>query len=112
MAGSKTTKAAREDKTKKRKRDTVEANKESKRHRKDRKGAQHQEKTNDTHNIKATSENGPEPKNIQLATRQTTTLQPVEKGNSGWKVSKAMGGRMLDIDPILTRDEKYVALSR
>ncbi|KAI0199785.1 hypothetical protein F4808DRAFT_199902 [Astrocystis sublimbata] len=34
-------------------------------------------------------------------------------GNSGctWKVSKPIGGRMLDIDPILTDDEKHMILA-
>ncbi|KFA73098.1 hypothetical protein S40288_02754 [Stachybotrys chartarum IBT 40288] len=30
---------------------------------------------------------------------------------AGWRVSKPMGGRMLDIDPILTEDEKYLILT-
>ena len=29
---------------------------------------------------------------------------------SRWRVSKPMGGRMLDIDPILVEDEKYIYL--
>lgn len=27
--------------------------------------------------------------------------------NAGWQISKPVGGRMLDIDPILTNDEQY-----
>lgn len=28
------------------------------------------------------------------------------EGETGWRISKPMGGRMLDIDPILTQDDQ------
>ncbi|KAG5973864.1 hypothetical protein E4U55_000227 [Claviceps digitariae] len=46
-----------------------------------------------------------------------TTLRPQEiirqsdDGDAGWRISKPMGGRMLDIDPILTADEKHLILT-
>lgn len=32
-------------------------------------------------------------------------------GETGWRISKPMGGRMLDIDPILTQDDQYLILT-
>ncbi|KAL7943206.1 WD40-repeat-containing domain protein [Trichoderma barbatum] len=32
-------------------------------------------------------------------------------GETGWRLSKPMGGRMLDIDPILTQDDQYLILT-
>ncbi|KAL6876606.1 hypothetical protein J3F83DRAFT_726411 [Trichoderma novae-zelandiae] len=33
------------------------------------------------------------------------------EGEAGWRISKPMGGRMLDIDPILTQDDQYLILT-
>lgn len=101
MAGSKSVKS-REDGTKKRKRDIIEADEDTKRHRKDqkaKKAAQGREKTESSLQKASKSEVAP------LAQSKTTVLTPTENAASSWKISKPMGGRMLDIDPILTEDE-------
>lgn len=91
MAGRNNSKS-HEDKTKKRKREAQEADAKAKRHRKEEKanGLKTPTKPNKT-------ENG----DIVVKVVEST-----ENGESGWKVSKPMGGRMLDIDPILTDDEQ------
>ncbi|KAI1106163.1 sporulation protein [Jackrogersella minutella] len=43
--------------------------------------------------------------------RQNSDNQTLNDSSSTWKVSKPMGGRMLNIDPILTEDEKYLILA-
>lgn len=111
MAGSKSPKS-REDKTKKRKRDTIEADQDTKRHRKDHKARkehkvdQEREKPKDAKKTKSSLQKASKPVVTELAHSQTTILKPSGNEASGWKVSKPMGGRMLDIDPILTEDEE------
>ncbi|KAI0126450.1 quinon protein alcohol dehydrogenase-like superfamily [Xylariales sp. AK1849] len=50
-----------------------------------------------------------------LSKREKKTLakvpQDAESESSAWKISQPMGGRMLNIDPILTRDEQYLILA-
>lgn len=38
--------------------------------------------------------------------RELEVVRQFDDGEAGWRVSKPMGGRMLDIDPILTDDEQ------
>ncbi|KAI0881227.1 sporulation protein [Annulohypoxylon maeteangense] len=57
--------------------------------------------------------------NASIANQETQQLQVEAEENgqasedqlSTWKVSKPMGGRMLNIDPILTQDEKYLIIA-
>lgn len=107
MSGAKSSKV-REDKTKKRKRDTTEADKDTKRHRKDQKTGKSPAKAEDGKNLALTSQKKKsKAKDAPLANDQkAVVLTPPVDGISDWKVSKPMGGRMLDIDPILTADEE------
>lgn len=107
MAGSKSVKS-REDGTKKRKRDIVEADQDTKRHRKDqkaRKAEQAREKPTDPEKTGSSLQKASKSEVAALAQSKTTVLTPTENAASSWKISKPMGGRMLDIDPILTEDE-------
>lgn len=98
MAGSKLSKA-RDDKTKKRKGDVIENDARSKRPRAQQgKGAEAQ--TGDSKSI-----NGP-PKSLVLHGQDHKVGGLIGDGETGWRISKPMGGRMLDIDPILTADEE------
>ncbi|KAI1204819.1 sporulation protein [Annulohypoxylon truncatum] len=47
----------------------------------------------------------------QLQAKAEEHDQTSEDQLSTWKVSKPMGGRMLNIDPILTQDEKYLIIA-
>lgn len=88
MAGSKVSKP-KDDPTKKRKRDLNETDARSKRSR--------QPQTDSTNSGDVESEklqNGEEIVNLP------------HDGEAGWRLSKPMGGRMLDIDPILTPDDQ------
>lgn len=38
--------------------------------------------------------------------RQLEVIRQFGDAEAGWRVSKPMGGRMLDIDPILTEDDQ------
>lgn len=45
----------------------------------------------------------------ELKQEQQKAKKPAKKQDaSSWKLSQPMGGRMLDIDPILTSDDQYV----
>jgi NET1-associated nuclear protein 1 (U3 small nucleolar RNA-associated protein 17) len=106
MAGSKGPRA-KDDKTKKRKRDTLEGETKPKRHRQRSRGS----------NVNGNSADAPakekeeEPRN-ELLIGELSSFRPQEvirqsdDGEAGWRISKPMGGRMLDIDPILTADEQ------
>lgn len=73
---------SKDDKTKKRKRDVSDADTKVKRHR-----AQDLES--------ASQENG-----------ELSSIQDND-GEAGWRLSRPMGGRMLDIDPILVAGDEY-----
>lgn len=112
MAGSKSQKSL-DDSNKKRKRDTGEFDLKTKRHRKDEKNSTSKAKAqgelpenNGQLQSAATSNRGSESK--VLAKNNLSLIQQTEDGEAGWRVSKPMGGRMLDIDPILTADEQFV----
>lgn len=108
MAGSKSAKS-REDKTKKRKRDTIEADQDTKRHRKYQKAGkadQGRDKPKDSKKNKSKLQKASETDVSQSPHGKTALFKPTTDGASAWKTSKPMGGRMLDIDPILTEDEE------
>lgn len=100
MAGTKSPKS-RDDKTKKRKRDVNDADLKSKRHRKDQQEDEGKAKPKDSKKTPLNVHNGSKGDENELMRQETSLL-----GETGWKVSKPMGGRMLDIDPILTEDEQ------
>lgn len=90
----------------KRKRDAAEEESETKRARSDKK---REAASRDGNALSALSKSSP---NECVDTQSGRTLvEPLKRpdlGETGWKVSKPMGGRMLDIDPILTHDEQSV----
>ncbi|KAJ3471347.1 hypothetical protein MRS44_001446 [Fusarium solani] len=43
--------------------------------------------------------------------RELEIVRQFDNAEAGWRVSKPMGGRMLDIDPILTEDEQHLILA-
>ncbi|KAG9256022.1 uncharacterized protein F5Z01DRAFT_533253 [Emericellopsis atlantica] len=99
MASNKTSTKERDDLNKKRKREAGETDKKPKRVRKT-----------------------PSQQDAQVAEAETTgklvngqsdALNSVQNGQSesGWRISKPMGGRMLDLDPILTDDDQYLLLA-
>lgn len=84
MAGQRASRV-KVDKTKKRKRDSNE-------------------------NETATKRARPQDANGELAEPTSTKdlADRLDRSDAAWKISKPMGGRMLDIDPILTDDGEYV----
>lgn len=88
MAGSKISKP-KDDPTKKRKRDLNETDARSKRSR--------QPQADSTTNGDVESEKLQDGEDI---------VSRAHDGETGWRLSKPMGGRMLDIDPILTPDDQ------
>ncbi|KAG5997043.1 hypothetical protein E4U52_005186 [Claviceps spartinae] len=107
MAGTKSPRV-KDGMTKKRKRDTNDSDGKPKRHRQQG----HQNKVNGGDGSVTQ-----QAKNAETGTADSqplTTFRPQEiirqsdDGDAGWKISKPMGGRMLDIDPILTEDEKHL----
>ncbi|KAM3502355.1 hypothetical protein MY10362_004898 [Beauveria mimosiformis] len=55
----------------------------------------------------------PQDANGELAEPTSTKdlAQRLDRSDAAWKISKPMGGRMLDIDPILTDDGEYLILT-
>ncbi len=93
MAGTRSPKT-KVDKTKKRKRDTNEADGQAKR-------------------VRPQEANGDlvaNEKELAEAAGQNLVAK-MDSADAGWRISKPMGGRMLDIDPILSADEQYVLLA-
>ncbi|KAH8734906.1 WD40-repeat-containing domain protein [Ilyonectria robusta] len=115
MAGNKSTRT-KDDQTKKRKRELAEADSRSKRQRAER-------KENKANGRKSTADllntlNGASSEKNGLSTALETTgdrelgiVPQFDNAEAGWRVSKPMGGRMLDIDPILTEDDQYLILA-
>ena len=106
MAGNKSTRP-KDDKPKKRKRDLHDNETKAKRHR-----PQSQEiKVNgnkEQKSLKSKHEKtdvGAEPSEL-INFRPQEVVRQSDDGQAGWRISKPMGGRMLDIDPILTEDEQ------
>lgn len=88
MAGNKISKP-KDDPTKKRKRDVNENDARTKRSK--------QPQADSTANGDAESE--------KLQNGEDIVSRSYD-GEAGWRLSKPMGGRMLDIDPILTQDDQ------
>lgn len=117
MAGHKSPKTpkVKDEKTNKRKRDVTEGGSRSKRHRseqRDRKTNGHDRSANQDSRNGEVLEVGKSALNGtaegESGKRQLEISRQFDDGEAGWKVSKPMGGRMLDIDPILTDDEQWV----
>ncbi|CAM1504288.1 Fc.00g018790.m01.CDS01 [Cosmosporella sp. VM-42] len=109
----------KDDRAKKRKRDVNENDSRSKRHRAERK----ENKTNGRKSVGVLSNpmKGAQPETngvkgaLSIADntgdRELQVVRQFDDGEAGWRVSKPMGGRMLDIDPILTEDDQYLILT-
>lgn len=101
----------KDDKTKKRKREVNEADSRSKRQRAERK--QNKANGRKVEDALSTPAKGTEKELNGLTGALETTgdrelevVRQFDDGEAGWRVSKPMGGRMLDIDPILTDDDQ------
>lgn len=98
---------AKDDKTKKRKRGITESETTSKRHRQ-----QNRESKADGNNTPTPQKSKQGESNHEVLAGELSSFRPQQvirqsdDGEAGWRVSKPMGGRMLDIDPILTKDEQ------
>lgn len=110
MAGNKSPRT-KHDPTKKRKRDLNENDSRSKRLRAERKLNKANGRKSDASGLP--SANGVVAELDGLAgaleapgPRELEIVRQFEDAEAGWRVSKPMGGRMLDIDPILTEDEQ------
>lgn len=109
MAGNKGQKSSA-DKTKKRKREVNDADSKAKRHRKEVKAngatsSQEREKASNSPE-KETSGTLVAANGDEVVSRLLGDLANKTDSETGWRISKPMGGRMLDIDPILTDDEQ------
>ena len=93
------------DPTKKRKRDLAENDSRTKRQRADKKAA----KANGSSKGKSgVVSEVPEISEALTETspREIEIVRQFDNTDAGWRVSKPMGGRMLDIDPVITEDEQ------
>ncbi|KAH6900255.1 hypothetical protein B0T10DRAFT_470043 [Thelonectria olida] len=115
MAGAKSNRT-KDDHTKKRKRELAEADSRSKRLRAERRHNKANGRKSDAEPV--SSANGGQSEANVLSTALETTgdreleiIRQFDNAEAGWRVSKPMGGRMLDIDPILTEDDQYLILA-
>ncbi|PHH67016.1 hypothetical protein CDD81_4411 [Ophiocordyceps australis] len=99
MARHKSSKLA-EDKPKKRKRDLNEDENTSKKNQRRRR-----------HSKPSDTDERPQDTIVSHATNASQTALTPSHGETGWTISKPMGGRILDIDPILTADEQHLILT-
>lgn len=106
MAGHKSPRA-KDNKTKKRKREANDADVKPKRHRQQGRHEQASGHADDAPMANKLIEAD------SLLDVAVNVCQDVVGGpgsrDAGWRISKPMGGRMLDIDPILTSDDRYAA---
>jgi NET1-associated nuclear protein 1 (U3 small nucleolar RNA-associated protein 17) len=107
MAGSRLSKP-KDDSNKKRKRDLNEGDTRSKRSK-----PPHEIPGNGQEQADSTADEDLESeKNLQngalLKSKANGGVDIISRydGEAGWRISKPMGGRMLDIDPILTQDDQ------
>lgn len=106
MAGNKSNRA-KEDQPKKRKRDLAEADSRSKRQRAERKENKANGRKSLADILNSNSElNGQSSALETTGDRELEVVPQFDNAEAGWRVSKPMGGRMLDIDPILTNDDQ------
>ncbi|KAH0597855.1 hypothetical protein MHUMG1_04227 [Metarhizium humberi] len=103
---------AKDDKTKKRKRGITESETTSKRHRQQNRESKANDNNTPTPQKSKQGESNHEVLAGELSSfRPQQVIRQSDDGEAGWRVSKPMGGRMLDIDPILTKDEQYLILT-
>ncbi|KAM0250571.1 hypothetical protein ACHAP5_002101 [Fusarium lateritium] len=112
MAGHKSPRT-KHDPTKKRKLDIAEPDSRSKRQRAERKAKKANGVTleNETGNGVVAEVNGISGALTEAGSREIEVVRQFDDTEAGWRVSKPMGGRMLDIDPVLTADEQYLILA-
>ncbi|KAK2592370.1 NET1-associated nuclear protein 1 [Conoideocrella luteorostrata] len=111
MAGTKNPRV-KDDRAKKRKRETNDRETIPKRHRRQsREGKVNGADAPTPQKIKhQASENGTQSKHLTYFCPQEVVRQS-DDGEAGWRISKPMGGRMMDIDPILTEDEQHLIIT-
>lgn len=112
MAGPKSSKT-KTDPAKKRKRDVAENDSRSKRLRAERKANGHRSDVEQLLGVKSEKNELVGAPEIAEATgpRQLEIVRQFDDSEAGWRVSKPMGGRMLDIDSILTQDDQYLIIA-
>ncbi|RGP68446.1 hypothetical protein FSPOR_5325 [Fusarium sporotrichioides] len=109
MAGNKSPRA-KHDPNKKRKRDLNENDSRSKRLRAERKAAKANGLNQSTNGVVSEVPEISEAL-TETGAREIEVVRQFDNTEAGWRVSKPMGGRMLDIDPVLTEDEQYLILA-
>ncbi|KAF4976966.1 hypothetical protein FZEAL_6436 [Fusarium zealandicum] len=115
MAGHKSPRT-KNDPIKKRKRDVNENDSRSKRLRAERKGNKANGSKADVEQLLGVNGAGSELNGLSgaldtVGSRELEIVRQFDNTEAGWRVSKPMGGRMLDIDPILTEDEQYLIVA-
>lgn len=105
MAGSKRQKPV-DEKPKKRKREAQDADSISKRHRKDAKGSDAMAGHGDGKRTSGASGDITKSNGTKHSDQRRLDVLGAAESETGWRISKPMGGRMLDVDPILTEDEQ------
>ncbi|KAF5662319.1 small nucleolar ribonucleoprotein [Fusarium heterosporum] len=112
MAGHKSPRT-KNDPTKKRKLDVAETDSRSKRQRAERKAnkANGLNLKNETEKGVVSEVNSLSGALTEAGSREVEVVRQFDNTEAGWRVSKPMGGRMLDIDPVLTEDEQYLILA-
>ncbi|GAO16286.1 hypothetical protein UVI_02016750 [Ustilaginoidea virens] len=103
MAGAKSPRV-KDDETKKRKREANDGNPNSKRHRHRKSKAVSGDAQTPQKSKGEEQENGKGAQELAEPRPREVIGQPND-GDGGWRISKPMGGRMMDIDPILAADE-------
>ncbi|EWZ90953.1 hypothetical protein FOWG_06723 [Fusarium oxysporum f. sp. lycopersici MN25] len=112
MAGHKSPRT-KNDPTKKRKRDVTENDLRTKRLRAERKANKINgiKLENDSGNGVVAEVNGISGALAEAGTREIEIVRQFDDTEAGWRVSKPMGGRMLDIDPVLTENEQFLIIA-
>ncbi|EMT61544.1 hypothetical protein NOF04DRAFT_2298 [Fusarium oxysporum II5] len=112
MAGHKSPRT-KNDPTKKRKRDVTENDSRTKRLRAERKANKINgtKLENDSGNGVVAEVNGISGALAEAGTLEIEIVRQFDDTEAGWRVSKPMGGRMLDIDPVLTENEQFLIIA-
>ncbi|KAF5017114.1 hypothetical protein F66182_11003 [Fusarium sp. NRRL 66182] len=115
MAGHKSPRT-KKDPTKKRKRDVNENDSRTKRHRAERKANKVNGRSQDAEESSSANgviveANGISGALAEAGSREIEIVRQFDDTETGWRVSRPMGGRMLDIDPVLTEDEQYLIVA-